>query len=872
MGRQRKRFTVAEMNPAGKKGPGTAENSEGISLETLWKRSGFTPNENQRKAILHANGPVFLPAGPGSGKTRVLLWRVINLIAFHHVAPEEIYLSTFTEKAALQLRDGLRAMLGEVTAATNQPYDVSKMYVGTVHSLCHRMIVDRRFFPGRQRAQPPILKDELGQYMFLLRRPNWEAIRKAGGLDTAEINELFDAGGESRHTAVSSLISFFNRLSEEVIDPDQAIKRTRSANLKILLRMYRAYRELLRNEGGIEFTDLSLIQQQAVRVVEAHAGGVFKHVIVDEYQDTNTVQERLFFQLAKGHGNICVVGDDDQALYRFRGATVENFVEFPERCHKYLGRDARTIVLGRNYRSSPPIVDFYGEFIRHPYCDWRKAGGRGSYRVEAKKITAERPDSGPAVVASTPALPEDVAAETARLVRNLLDTGRVQDPNQIAFLFPSLKSTQVDRMRDALEAQKLEVYAPRAGSFLEVPESMAVLGLLFCIFDAPGHIHTEFQDWIGRATRYALDNLVYKDSKIQAFIDLKKGEVNQATNDFSALEQAVTLAGWKLDQAYDPAAMRASLQAAEGISDKAARALKSPYFDRMAQERLRSGRPFKLNYAVNRASSLDWNVLDLFYQFCGFKHFKKMFDAAEKGTDEGPVCNLSLVSGYLSKYIDENSALLTGKFLADKHFLIHFTNYLYILFRRGESEYENSEDPFPKGRIPFITVHQAKGLEFPVVVLANPRKNDKKPQWIEEMIQPLLQRKGEPLDRMARFDVMRMFYVALSRAKNLLVIAHYKGAGQHLHEPFADLLEKACRIPDFRANKLPVATVESRELPRTFSYTGDYLYYRKCPRQYMLFREYGFAPSRAQTMFFGSLVHQTLEDLHQHLIGERERT
>lgn len=105
-------------------------------LRKLWKDAEFEPNENQREAVLHTDGPLFLPAGPGSGKTRVLLWRVINLVVNHGVAPEEIYLSTFTEKAALQLRDGLRAMLGAVSTVTNKPYNISKMYVGTVHSLC----------------------------------------------------------------------------------------------------------------------------------------------------------------------------------------------------------------------------------------------------------------------------------------------------------------------------------------------------------------------------------------------------------------------------------------------------------------------------------------------------------------------------------------------------------------------------------------------------------------------------------------------------------------------------------------------------------------------------------------------------------------
>jgi DNA helicase-2/ATP-dependent DNA helicase PcrA len=572
--------------------------------------------------------------------------------------------------------------------------------------------------------------------------------------------------------------------------------------------------------------------------------------------------------LAQGHGNICVVGDDDQALYRFRGATVENFVEFPSRCRKYLGREVRTLVLGTNYRSRYQIVQFFNKFICHRYCDWRKLGGRGSYRVTAKEITADRSDKGIAVIASTPGKPEDVAAETAHFVRRLLNDRRVQDPNQIAFLFPSLHSRQVQQMRTALEAENLEVYAPRAGSFLDVPESEAIFGIFFHVFGCPKHDHSGFRDWTIKAHDYA-QKLLQADTKLKTFVEIRHDEARQITRDFMTLEQAIDRAGWNIKQEYDPSVMRAILQGARGLSEKAVRTLKSTYFDRLDRDRLVAKRPFKLQYVVTRASSLDWNVLDLFYQFCGFGHFKKMFDEAEKGTDEGPICNLSLISQYLATFVDEYSALITGSFLRDNMFLNLFVNFLYALYRRGESEYEDAQDPFPKGRIPFITIHQAKGLEFPVVVLANPRKKDSEPQLIERMLQPLLKRKGEPLDRMARFDVMRMFYVALSRAKNLLVIAHYKGQGQHIHEPFADLIQEVDRIPEFRVKDLPIAKAKDEELPHTFSYTGDYLFYRKCPRQYMLYRKYGFVPSRSQTMFFGSLVHQTIEDLHQRLISTK---
>jgi DNA helicase-2/ATP-dependent DNA helicase PcrA len=126
---------------------------------------------------------------------------------------------------------------------------------------------------------------------------------------------------------------------------------------------------------------------------------------------------------------------------------------------------------------------------------------------------------------------------------------------------------------------------------------------------------------------------------------------------------------------------------------------------------------------------------------------------------------------------------------------------------------------------------------------------------------------------MSGFDIMRMFYVALSRAKNLLVLAHFKGQGQRINLPFQNMLNNGgvVRIPNLDLHTVPEARLESDDLARNYSYTGDYLSYQKCPRQYMIFHRYGLVPSRTQTMMFGSLVHRTLEDLHQHLIAQRNQ-
>jgi DNA helicase-2/ATP-dependent DNA helicase PcrA len=872
-----------------------------LNLETLWKLSKFTPNEQQRDAILYVDGPLCITAGPGSGRTRVLLCRTLNLIVFHGVKPEEIFLSTFTEKAAHQLKEGLRGLLDYATNINGQPYDLSKMYIGTVHSLCRRILNDRRKFLQDFHVSPtPNLMDELSQYFHVSRTKTWRKLVSVLNLDEDTdphliINSIFGVQKMSKHSAVTNCIAFFNRCSEECIDPLEAISMLKASDdefdtylqsnslekdaLVQAFSLYNAYRESLIQSEKLRNTDFSLLQQDAYRVLleGEDTGNVFKHVIIDEYQDTNTIQEKIFFQLAKGHKHICVVGDDDQALYRFRGATVENFVDFPSRCQKYLKTEPKRISLSTNYRSRKKIVDFYTNFMT--YANWRRNSGDGGfYRFMDKDIHANKPDDGISIVASTPSSPANVCSEIAQLVKDLIDQGKVEDPNQIAFLYPSLKATHVETMRNALERLGLRVYAPRAGRFLEVDESYDVFGVFALIFGLPeiqggwGGDYGEFGDWL-RQTEINAKQLLKEDPALKQFVADKRAEIETACSDSQALMRVADRENWSLTEPYDLRQMKRKVYSAPGLSETGRKLLGSAYLDRTVERRATEGRPFPLDYILKRVTSLDWSVLDLFYRLTGFTHFKAMFDLAQSGEDEGPICNLSLITQYLARFVDEFLPVLTADLLVEGVFhKVFYFSFLFSIYRLGESEYEDAEDPFPKGRIPFLTVHQSKGLEFPVVVLGNPRRRLHPAGFIEKAIFPFCENENsEPLSRQAEFDSMRMFYVALSRAQNLMIVAHYKGRGQSTNEPFKTLLDDSFpRIPELDLVTVPSFSSKENDLPKMYSYTADYLTYKKCPRQYMIFRKYGFVPSRAQTMFFGSLIHRTLEDLHHEIIRRRE--
>lgn len=856
--------------------------NKSFTLNELFTIHDFHPNEGQREAIFSQDEPLFIIAGPGSGKTKVLLWRTVNLLVFHDVLPEDIFLSTFTEKASKQLKEGLQAILGTVTNLNQKPYDISKMYVGTLHSLCQRIIADRRFIADRSRVRLPSLMDEMDQYFLVNSSYFWKAIRELLLVEDDEnfrmdLKNYFGNRSSSRHDCTQSLRGIFNRFSEENLSPEKVCEKAIQSNDEILLKIANIYKWYLQELFNKNQLDFSLLQQRALDVLvkSDHTSFEFKHVIIDEFQDTNRIQELLIFQLAKGHKNVCVVGDDDQALYRFRGATVENFVQFPERCNFYLQRVPKKIKLSINYRSRRQIVKTYTSFMEQ--IDWSRKDNSGYYRLHDKAIQANDHTSDLAVVTSTPAPYEEVAKEIAELVKSLIDEKKVEDPNQIAFLFPALRNnTKVKTMKRMLEQLGLKVYAPRSGRFLDVEEAKLMFGLFLQIIGKPEQgeysgAYLEYHNWLKAAMEEAKE-LMQKDERLMHFVEVKKEELRTCADNYIRLLDTINSMSWTLNDSYKPKVHKAFLIKTPGLSPQIKKGLGSQVMDRLAEERMKEGKPFSLQYMINRATSVDWSLLDLFYRLCGFSSFSYMFKIAESGKDEGPICNLSMISDYLARYMEQTRSIITGFSLLEGRLINDFFGrYVYGLFRLEETEYENGETSFPKGRIPFLTIHQSKGLEFPYVVVGSIEKN-MRIQKNEEIIRKIVDLDVEPLERVPEFDAMRLFYVALSRAEKMLIMARPTGRGTKTNKAFKSLFEEMefKTIPQMAIQGMPAITMKVDELPKLYSYTADYLLYQKCPRNYMAFKKYEFVPSRSQTMFFGNLVHKTIEDIHNKIIAERD--
>ncbi len=304
-------------------------------------------NPDQRDAVLHHEGPLLVVAGAGSGKTRVLTHRVGHLIRAHGVSPFEILAITFTNKAADEMKARVGALVGPVA---------QKMWVSTFHSACVRIL---RRDAGRLGYPSSFTIYDQADALRLVRY----VIRDLG-LDPKRFPE------RSVHAAISATKNDGVGVEDYAARVGQIFERK-------IADVYREYQARLRKAGAMDFDDLLLVTVELLRTqpeVLSHYQKRFKHVLVDEYQDTNKVQNDLVLLLASEHRNVCVVGDSDQSIYRFRGADIANILQFEEAFP-----DATVIVLDQNYRSTQNILDAANAVIannqgRKPKELWTSAG------------------------------------------------------------------------------------------------------------------------------------------------------------------------------------------------------------------------------------------------------------------------------------------------------------------------------------------------------------------------------------------------------------------------------------------------------------------------------------------------------------------
>jgi DNA helicase-2/ATP-dependent DNA helicase PcrA len=327
-------------------------------------------NSEQRRAVTHGEGPLLVVAGAGTGKTQVITRRIAWLIATRRARPSEILALTFTDKAAEEMQLRVDQLV---------PYGYADTAISTFHAFGDRLIREFAFELGlapdvRVLSRPEVvvfLRERLFDLGLQEYRPLGDPTRFLGALaslfarcrDEDVSPEAYAAHADRLATDAIGLAEAATGADAGDIDRDAAAAAAELARRQSeLARAYARYTGLLREHGAIDFGDQVALALQLLRDSAAARESLqarYRYILVDEFQDTNRAQSELVATLAERHRNVTVVGDDDQSIYRFRGAAISNILEFRDRY-----RGARTVVLRRNYRSLAPILDGAHRLIR----------------------------------------------------------------------------------------------------------------------------------------------------------------------------------------------------------------------------------------------------------------------------------------------------------------------------------------------------------------------------------------------------------------------------------------------------------------------------------------------------------------------------
>ena len=762
-------------------------------------------NEGQRLAIEAAEGPVLITAGPGTGKTYTLVQRAIYLIQELGVKPEQIMMATFTEKAAKELVTRITNEL----AARDIIANINEMYIGTFHSLCLRIIKEHLEYTRLKKNYRTLDAFDQSYTVF----QNFYRFR-----DIPNLDEVLSKSGTWRQSG--EICTLVNNLVEELIDPED-LKADSNRQIAALGEMLEVYSEILSENNLMDF---SAIQTEAYRLLMNHPSVLeefqdkIRYIMIDEYQDTNYIQEQIVFLLGGNRKNICVVGDDDQGLYRFRGATIRNILEFPL---KFGDGECKVIPLVVNYRSNSDIVDFYNEWMTTTdgaRFRFRWKNFRYDKTIEPHKHTLLK---SLAVVKLASTEDEDEWREKIlAFINNLMDSGKLTDYNQIAFLFNSVKHERVTKLARYLEDNGVNVYSPRSDMFFQRDEIKMLIGCLMLMF--PKYVmrleEDEYQFLQPEHYRY-----------YRSCIEMANAYLSQPeTADFR---------NW-------------------------------------------IRRRGKIH--TNLKEATDYAYSGLIYQMFEFAPFSTILgiDMQVGVVDMRPARNMALFTQVVGKfeYLHNISVLdakeYQGKRRIDSNTERFFNLYLRLLFDGGINEYEDDAEYAPSGCVSFLTIHQSKGMEFPIVLVDSlsgiPRKSYK--DLMEAVADKYFMRpQFEPYDQTKYYDFWRLYYTAFSRAQDLLLLT----CNEDKRTPSMYFREVYDELPSVESDAFDISEFDFKDvkdvnLKDTFSFTSHITVYETCSMQYKFYKELEFAPVRANAMLFGMLVHQTIEDIHRTALRREE--
>ncbi len=606
-------------------------------------------NKEQKQAVSHCDGPLLVLAGAGSGKTRVLTHRIANLIDTHKVYPSNILAITFTNKAAREMRERIDSLIGALS---------NDMWVGTFHSICIRIL--RRDIEKLGYDRSFVIYDTADQTTVIK-----ECLRELN------INE--------KNFPPKSVLETIGKQKDELIDAVR-FESLYASDFRMgkIAKIYSLYQKKLKRNNALDFDDIIMntirLFKENQEVLDYYQRR-FRYILVDEYQDTNTAQYTLVRLLSEAHGNLCVVGDDDQSIYGWRGANIRNILDFEKDFN-----DCTVIKLEQNYRSTQTILDAANEVI---------ANNSGRKR---KKLWTDNKGGSKIVLIENDNEHEE-AMNTAREIRRLIDE-ESRSYKDFAVLY-----------RINAQSRVLEEMFMREG----IPYKI-IGGQKF-------YDRKEIKDIIAylRLIQNPADNV-----SLKRVINVPKRGIGDTTVDNAesiASQMGMSLFGTISDAQEIPGLARAASKLTSFVT---------------MIEKLRT-----MSKAVGIAS-----LMDAVAQDTGILREYETENSVESLTRIENIKELKSVALEFEK-ISEDKSL--------EEFLAHISLVSDIDNLEGEQDY-----------VVLMTMHSAKGLEFPVVFIPG----------MEEGVFPGYRAMTEGPDQLE--EERRLCYVGITRAREKLYMSNAK--------------------------------------------------------------------------------------------------
>ncbi len=798
-------------------------------------------NDEQKKAVTAGSGPLLIIAGAGTGKTTVVTERIKYLISSGRAKPQEVLALTFTEKASREMEERVDIAL---------PYGTTQMWISTFHAFCDRILRNEAMNIG---LDPGFTLMTEAETILLLRK----------NIFKFDLKYFRPLGNPTKF--ISGMLQHFSRLKDEDVDPSQYLawvnskseirnpKQIQNPKLKIpnedkeetgkyqeLAKAYRTYEELKVKEGVADYADLISNTLKLFRTrknILKRYQEQFNYILIDEFQDTNFAQNELAILLAGTRKNITVVGDDDQAIYRWRGAAISNIIQFRKRFPK-----AKIIVLTKNYRSTKEILDRSYDLIQKNNPDRLEV----AEKID-KKLESMRRIKGEKIEVMYADRVENEAEEVVKTISNIkYQISNIQIKNQKGENQGKERQYQWGDFAILVRANNhAEPFAralARAGipyQFLgpgqlfrqpEVKDLIAYLKVLYNFEDSVAMYRVLTMDWVGIEPR-DIASLMNHTRKYGLSL-------------FESCEDVIGL---------NPAKAGFNPQKPEST------------------ERIKN-----LVAMIHRHLGLikKETAGQILYYFLQDSGLLTQFATYKTAKEERAAANIA-------KFFDK---LKTYEAQHEDASVYAVVDWIDLSMNLGESPTATDMDWTENNAVSILTVHSAKGLEFPVVFLVNlvaarfPTIERREQIPIPDaLVKEIL-----PIGDFHLEEERRLFYVGMTRARDQLYFtaAKYYGEGKREKKP-SPFIEEALgegmsnfQFPISNGDKKQLTLLdwekkEEKEGEQPVRQPVTYLSYSQldtfntCPLQY----KYRYilkipVPPRA-ALTFGDTMHRTIRAFYE---------